>query len=67
MLERESKRERILETRLREIRLKQRQLEEGVGEIVEPDIALEAAVGDKDLLEATNAYMQQVKREIAAM
>lgn len=67
MLEREAKRERILEARLREIRLKQRQAEEGVGMESEADPATEAAIGDRDLAEAGGTYIQQVKRELAAI
>ncbi|KAJ0181519.1 hypothetical protein K1T71_002241 [Dendrolimus kikuchii] len=65
MFEREAKRERILEARLREIRLKQRQAEEGspkgsVGE-------LEPTLGDRDLAEAAQQYLQHVKKELAAI
>lgn len=66
MFEREAKRERILEARLREIRLKMRQAEEGSpggGSTTDMDYAL----GDKDLAEATAAYTQQVKRELTMM
>ncbi|VVD01109.1 unnamed protein product [Leptidea sinapis] len=67
MFDRESKRERILEARMREIRLKLRQAEEG---IVSPQGSLtdmEFAAGDKDLYEATTEYMQTVKKELASM
>lgn len=65
MFDRESKRERILETRMREIRLKLRQAEEGSPRtsLGEPD----PAAGDRDLAEATADYMQQAKKELAAM
>ncbi|KOB66868.1 putative dynein intermediate chain 3, ciliary, partial [Operophtera brumata] len=66
MFDREAKRERILEARLREIRLKIRQAEEGspkAGSATELDYAL----GDKDLAEATTNYMQQVKRELTML
>jgi dynein intermediate chain 2, axonemal len=65
MLERESKRERILEARLREIRLKMRQAEEGspTHSIGEPD----PATGDRDLHEASADYFAQVKKEIASL
>lgn len=65
MLERESKRERILEARMREIRLKLRQAEEGspAASVTEFD----PSVGDRDLAEATADYMQAVKKELAAM
>ncbi|XP_022112334.2 dynein axonemal intermediate chain 2 isoform X1 [Pieris rapae] len=65
MFERESKRERILEARMREIRLKLRQAEEGspAASVTEFD----PSVGDRDLAEATSEYMQGVKKELAAM
>lgn len=65
VLERESKRERILEARLREIRLKQRQAEEG-----SPDASLadaDAAVGDRDLYDAGAEFFATVKKEHAAL
>lgn len=65
LLDREAKRERILEARMREIRLKQRQAEEGspVASLSE----LDAAVGDKDLAEAALEYLSQVKKEQGSM
>ncbi|XP_063839163.1 dynein intermediate chain 3, ciliary-like [Ostrinia nubilalis] len=65
MLEREAKRERILEARLREIRLKMRQAEEGspTHSIGEPD----PAVGDRDLADAAAEYTALVKKEMASM
>ncbi|XP_013189544.1 dynein intermediate chain 3, ciliary [Amyelois transitella] len=65
MFERESKRERILEARLREIRLKMRQAEEGSP--VPSTTDMDAAIGDKDLAEATQDFMQIVKKELASM
>lgn len=64
-MEREGKREKILEARLREIRLKMRQAEEGSPRhsVGEPD----PSVGDRDLIEATQEYNQIVKKELAAM
>lgn len=63
MFERESKRERILEARMREFRLKLRQAEEGsvasAGE-AEP-------VGDRDLADAAAEYLQAVRKELAAI
>ncbi|CAH0603561.1 unnamed protein product [Chrysodeixis includens] len=64
VLERESKRERILEARLREIRLKQRQAEEG-----SPDASLaheDLAAGDRDLQEASTEYFAIIKKELTA-
>lgn len=65
MFEREAKREKILEARLREIRLKQRQAEEGSPVASATD--MEAAIGDRDLAEATADFMQVVKKELASM
>ncbi|CAG9567629.1 unnamed protein product [Danaus chrysippus] len=65
IFERESKRERILEARMREFRLKLRQAEEGSPIAVASEVDL--TVGDKDLAEATSDYMQLVKKELAAM
>ncbi|XP_053602327.1 dynein intermediate chain 3, ciliary-like isoform X2 [Plodia interpunctella] len=65
IFERESKRERILEARLREIRLKQRQAEEGSP--VPSTTDMDAAIGDRDLAEATAEYLGVVKKELAAM
>lgn len=50
---------------MREIRLKQRQAEEGspVASLSE----LDAAVGDKDLAEAALEYLSQVKKEQGSM
>ncbi|CAB3231593.1 unnamed protein product [Arctia plantaginis] len=66
MFEREAKREKILEARLREIRLKLRTGEEG-----EPLVAvtslLDTTIGDKDLHEATAEYFTIAKKEIASM
>ncbi|XP_061706639.1 dynein axonemal intermediate chain 2-like [Cydia pomonella] len=65
IFERETKREKILEARLREIRLKQRQAEEG-----SPRHSLgldDPSVGDRDLAEATQDYLNVVKKELAAM
>ncbi|XP_063392962.1 dynein axonemal intermediate chain 2-like [Cydia fagiglandana] len=65
ILERETKREKILEARLREIRLKQRQAEEG-----SPRHSLgvdDPSAGDRDLAEATQDYFNVVKKELAAM
>ncbi|CAK1550175.1 unnamed protein product [Leptosia nina] len=65
IFERESKRERILEARMREIRLKLRQAEEGspAASVTEFD----SSAGDKDLAEATAEYVQAVKKELAAL
>ncbi|XP_068621454.1 dynein axonemal intermediate chain 2-like [Battus philenor] len=60
MLERESKRERILESRLRELRLKQRQPERGAS-------ALALAAPPADLGAVTQQYNQTVRRELANM
>ncbi|XP_049885498.1 dynein axonemal intermediate chain 2-like [Pectinophora gossypiella] len=65
IFERESKRERILEARLREIRLKQRQAEEGTPQTSATD--LDPTAGDRDLAEAGTDFMQQVKKELALM
>ncbi|XP_059050189.1 dynein intermediate chain 3, ciliary-like [Achroia grisella] len=65
MFERESKRERILEARLREIRLRQRQAEEGSPRASAAD--LEPALGDRDLADAAAHYHQLVNKERAAM
>lgn len=65
IFDRESKRERILEARMREFRLKMRQAEEGSPIAVASEVDL--TVGDKDLAEATTDYMQLVKKELAAM
>ncbi|CAB3248003.1 unnamed protein product [Arctia plantaginis] len=66
MFEREAKRERILEARMREIRLKLRAAEEG-----EPVVAvasvMDTTIGDKDLQEATVEYYAVAKKELAAM
>lgn len=64
MFERESKRERILEARMREFRLKLRQAEEG-----SPAAAASAqdlAAGDRDLADAANEYALVVKKELAS-
>ncbi|KAJ8729777.1 hypothetical protein PYW08_001358 [Mythimna loreyi] len=65
MLEREAKRERILEARMREIKLKQRQAEEGSPVRVTSEV--DTTVGDKDLADAALEYMQVAKRELAAL
>ncbi|XP_047042151.1 dynein intermediate chain 3, ciliary-like [Helicoverpa zea] len=65
VLERESKRERILEARLREIRLKQRQAEEASPTHSGTDV--DATVGDRDLADATADFMQAAKKELASM
>ncbi|KAJ8725983.1 hypothetical protein PYW07_000681 [Mythimna separata] len=65
MLEREAKRERILETRMREIKLKQRQAEEGSPVRVSSEV--DTTVGDRDLLDAAQEYMQLAKKELAAL
>ncbi|XP_072936986.1 dynein axonemal intermediate chain 2-like [Epargyreus clarus] len=63
MFERESKRERILEARMREIRLKLRQAEEGsVASAGEQE-----PVGDRDLADAAAEYLQAVRKELAAI
>ncbi|XP_022836289.1 dynein intermediate chain 2, axonemal-like, partial [Spodoptera litura] len=64
VLERESKRERILEARLREIRLKQRQAE---GSPVHSVSDMEATLGDRDLNEAAQEFMQITRKEFAAL
>lgn len=66
ILDRESKRERILEARMREIRLKLRQAEEGSLPVIASEAEL-AAVGDRDLADASAEYMQTVKKELTAM
>lgn len=65
MLEREAKRERILEARMREIRLKMKQAEEGspTHSIGEPD----PAAGDRDLADAGAEYFADVKKALAAL
>ncbi|XP_050361586.1 dynein axonemal intermediate chain 2-like [Nymphalis io] len=63
IFERESKRERILEARMREFRLKLRQAEEGSPTVGASE--LELAVGDRDLAEAGAEYAQLVKKELA--
>lgn len=65
VFERESKRERILEARTRELRLKMRQAEEGSP--AASVASMEQAIGDRDLAEATGDYMAQVKKELLAM
>lgn len=60
-MEREAKRERILEARMREIRLKQRQAEEGSPAASLSE--LDPSLGDKDLAEAALEYLAQVKKE----
>ncbi|KAH9636220.1 hypothetical protein HF086_007172 [Spodoptera exigua] len=64
VLERESKRERILEARLREIRLKQRQAE---GSPVHSSTDLDATLGDRDLHEAAQEFLQVTRKELAAL
>ncbi|XP_013190497.2 dynein intermediate chain 3, ciliary [Amyelois transitella] len=56
MLERENKRERILEARMRELRLKMRQ----GGDTGQPAPDSDHIVSDRDLEEATAEYMQAV-------
>uniref|UniRef100_A0A2A4JFG7 Uncharacterized protein n=1 Tax=Heliothis virescens TaxID=7102 RepID=A0A2A4JFG7_HELVI len=63
LLERESRRERILEARLREIRLRQRQAEEATP--VESLASLDATVDD--LQHHAAEYFAQVKKEHAAL
>lgn len=65
MFEREGKRERILEARMREFRLKLRQAEEGSP--VPSTIEIDPTIGDRDLSTATQEYMLTVKKELAAM
>ncbi|XP_075991760.1 dynein axonemal intermediate chain 2-like [Anticarsia gemmatalis] len=65
MFEREAKRERILEARMREIRLKLRAAEEHSPAASATD--LDAAIGDRDLAEATLEYNQITKKELASM
>nr|XP_034825021.1 dynein intermediate chain 3, ciliary-like [Maniola hyperantus] len=62
VLERESRRERILESRLRELRLRQRQAEEG-------SVAASAssAPDDRDLADAAAEFAALVKKELAAL
>lgn len=55
ILDRENKRERILEARMRELRLKMRQEHAG-NQVTESD----PTAGDKDLVEATAEYQQTV-------
>ncbi|XP_035446046.1 dynein intermediate chain 3, ciliary [Spodoptera frugiperda] len=64
VFERESKRERILEARMREIKLKQRQAE---GSPVHSASEMEATLGDRDLLEAAQEFMQITRKEFAAL
>lgn len=66
MFEREAKRERILEARMREIRLKLRAAEEGEP-LAAATSVLETATGDKDLQEATTEYYALAKKELSAM
>ncbi|KAG6455160.1 dynein intermediate chain 3, ciliary [Manduca sexta] len=61
ILERESKRERILEARMREIRLKMRQAEESSPAASATE--LDPTLGDHDLADATTEYMAVVKKE----
>lgn len=56
-MERENKRERILEARMREIRLKARQERDVGAQASDTD----ATPTDKDLEEATDEYMQTLK------
>ncbi|XP_050671885.1 dynein axonemal intermediate chain 2 [Leptidea sinapis] len=56
ILDRENKRERILEARMRELRLKMRQDRDGPPQVAESD----PTVNDRDLEEATADYMQTV-------
>ncbi|XP_023946165.2 dynein intermediate chain 3, ciliary [Bicyclus anynana] len=56
ILERENKRERILEARMREIRLRMRQDRDGGQQLADN----ESCVSDKDLEEATTEYLQTV-------
>ncbi|CAH4028746.1 unnamed protein product [Pieris brassicae] len=56
ILERENKRERILEARMRELRLKMRQDRDGN----QPPAEVDPGVNDRDLEEATAEYMQMV-------
>ncbi|XP_045784511.1 dynein axonemal intermediate chain 2-like isoform X2 [Maniola jurtina] len=65
VLERESKRERILETRLREIRLRQKQAEEG--SLAASASSVERTAGDRDLADAGAEYAALVKKELATM
>ncbi|GBP14928.1 Dynein intermediate chain 2, axonemal [Eumeta japonica] len=66
MFERESKRERILEARLREIRLKLKQAEEPPA-VVGSALAIDPTVGDRDLLQAQAEYFQIAKKEFQSM
>lgn len=62
IFERESKRERILEARMREFRLKLRTAGEG-----SPVASDTEVTGDRDLSDAATEYMHLVKKELAAM
>ncbi|XP_039764536.1 dynein intermediate chain 2, axonemal-like [Pararge aegeria] len=64
VLERESKRERILEARMREIRLKQRQAEEG--SLAASAASADCAAADRDLADASADYAAQVRKELGA-
>ncbi|XP_049881282.1 dynein axonemal intermediate chain 2-like [Pectinophora gossypiella] len=65
IIDRETKRERILEARAREIRVKQKQADEASPAASITD--LEQTIGDHDLNEATTDYMQILKKELASM
>lgn len=67
MLEREAKREKILEARLREIRLKLRQAEEGAGSPRHSLGDSDPTMGDRDLVEATAEYYNVVKKELTSL
>lgn len=56
VLDRENKRERILEARMRELRLKMRQ----GGNANEPAVETDPSMNDRDLEEATAEYMQTI-------
>ncbi|XP_022829905.1 dynein intermediate chain 3, ciliary isoform X2 [Spodoptera litura] len=56
VLDRENKRERILEARMRELRLKMRQ----GGNANEPAVETDPSMNDRDLEEATTEYMQTI-------
>lgn len=56
ILERENKRERILEARMREMRLRMRQDRDGAQQVTETD----HTANDRDLEEATAEYMQTI-------
>ncbi|XP_026738422.1 dynein intermediate chain 2, axonemal-like isoform X2 [Trichoplusia ni] len=62
ILERESRREKILEARLREIRLKQRQADEASPTHSASDV--DATLGDRDLNEAAHEFLQITKKEL---